>query len=257
MCRHVARSVERRGSSRPPRSIAFYLPMHTATRLAAPLHRRASRASNPGATVAAYGLYAPLNAAWLRERGVTHVLGPEAEADLVALAGRPTPSLRQGFDSQAAQASRTSGVDPEAAVDSARSLVAAAAARGMRRCRCRTARAASSATPRRRAAASTCAGIARSCRCTAARSVPCRSTSCWTTCGRRSPPALSTSRSAIPTSSTARRTRGGSSSGSRAECRGVTYDVTIKIEHLLKHVGPAAAAARHRLSVRDERGRVG
>ena len=66
--------------------IAFYLPMHTATRLAAPLLARVS-ASNPGATVAAYGLYAPLNAAWLKERGVTHVLGPEAEADLLALAG--------------------------------------------------------------------------------------------------------------------------------------------------------------------------
>ena len=65
--------------------VAFYLPMHTATRLAAPLVARV-RATNPGATVAAYGLYAPLNAAWLRERGVTHVLGPEAEGELLALA---------------------------------------------------------------------------------------------------------------------------------------------------------------------------
>ena len=65
--------------------IAFYLPMHTATRLAAPLLARVC-ASNPGATLAAYGLYAPLNAAWLRERGVTHVLGPEAEQELVSLA---------------------------------------------------------------------------------------------------------------------------------------------------------------------------
>ena len=64
--------------------IAFYLPMHTATRLAAPLITRARRL-NPSARLAAYGLYAPLNAAWLGEQGVT-VLGPEAEADLLMLA---------------------------------------------------------------------------------------------------------------------------------------------------------------------------
>ena len=34
----------------------------------------------------AYGLYAPLNESLLRERGVTIVLGPEAEEDLVAIA---------------------------------------------------------------------------------------------------------------------------------------------------------------------------
>jgi hypothetical protein len=40
--------------------IAFYLPMHTATRLAAPLIARV-RDVNPSARLAAYGLYAPLN----------------------------------------------------------------------------------------------------------------------------------------------------------------------------------------------------
>jgi radical SAM superfamily enzyme YgiQ (UPF0313 family) len=65
--------------------IAFYLPMHTATRLAAPLIDRARRV-NPSARLCAYGLYAPLNAQWLRERGVTEILGPEAEHDLVDLA---------------------------------------------------------------------------------------------------------------------------------------------------------------------------
>ena len=68
---------------------AFYLPMHTATRLAAPLIERV-REVNPAAQLVAYGLYAPLNADWLRSRGVTTVLGPEAEQDLVALAvGEP------------------------------------------------------------------------------------------------------------------------------------------------------------------------
>jgi radical SAM superfamily enzyme YgiQ (UPF0313 family) len=66
------------------RVVAFYLPMHTATRLALPMIDRV-RAMNPGATVAAYGLYAQLNEDLLRERGVSIVLGPEAEEHLVAI----------------------------------------------------------------------------------------------------------------------------------------------------------------------------
>src|SRR5215204_1190734 len=49
--------------------VAVYLPMHTATRLAAAVLDRV-RLINPGAALVAYGLYAPLNAGWLRERGV-------------------------------------------------------------------------------------------------------------------------------------------------------------------------------------------
>src|SRR5262245_25911193 len=64
--------------------VAFYLPMHTATRLAGPLIERA-RKVRPDASLTAYGLYAPLNGAWLRERGIAHVLGPDAEQDLLAL----------------------------------------------------------------------------------------------------------------------------------------------------------------------------
>ncbi len=68
---------------------AFYLPMHTATRLAMPVIKRL-KASYPALSIAAYGLYAPLNEALLREYGVTVVLGPEAEEDLVAWAtGNP------------------------------------------------------------------------------------------------------------------------------------------------------------------------
>ena len=66
--------------------IAFYLPMHTATRLALPWIDRV-RAINPAAAICAYGLYASLNDALLRQRGVSIVLGPEAEAALVAIAG--------------------------------------------------------------------------------------------------------------------------------------------------------------------------
>jgi hypothetical protein len=65
--------------------IAFYLPMHTATRLAEPLIARC-RTQNPHARLVAYGLYAPLNAGWLRARGITAIVGPEAEAELVEIA---------------------------------------------------------------------------------------------------------------------------------------------------------------------------
>ena len=64
--------------------VAFYLPMHTATRLALPVIDRV-RAINPAATICAYGLYAPLNEALLKQHGVAVVLGPEAEEDLAAL----------------------------------------------------------------------------------------------------------------------------------------------------------------------------
>ena len=72
--------------------VAVYLPMHTATRLALPVIDRV-RTINPNATICAYGLYAPLNEAVLREHGVSVILGPEAEADLVGLA---TGNVRRG-----------------------------------------------------------------------------------------------------------------------------------------------------------------
>ena len=79
--------------------VAFYLPMHTATRLAAPLVDRVRRV-NPAARLAAYGLYAPINEAWLREKGIAHVLGPEGEAELVVLAGSdPGDGATQGVES--------------------------------------------------------------------------------------------------------------------------------------------------------------
>ena len=76
--------------------VAFYLPMHTATRLASPLIDRIRRV-NPVAALAAYGLYAPINEPWLREKGVAHVLGPEGEQELVSLcAGKAeSPGTRQ------------------------------------------------------------------------------------------------------------------------------------------------------------------
>ena len=74
------------------RLVAFYLPMHTATRLALPVIDRV-RALNPAATICAYGLYAPLNETILRQHGVSVILGPEAEADLARMAGSEGPAF--------------------------------------------------------------------------------------------------------------------------------------------------------------------
>lgn len=65
--------------------IAFHLPMHTATRMAAGIIRQV-HALNPSVHLAAYGLYAPLNADWLRTLGVQHVIGGEFEGELATLA---------------------------------------------------------------------------------------------------------------------------------------------------------------------------
>ncbi len=65
--------------------IAIYLPMHTATRLAArliPLLRE----KNSQARICCYGLYASMNADYLRSLGVEKLVGGEFEAELVAWA---------------------------------------------------------------------------------------------------------------------------------------------------------------------------
>jgi radical SAM superfamily enzyme YgiQ (UPF0313 family) len=72
--------------------VAFHLPMHTATRLAGPVIAAARRA-NPEARIAAFGLYAPLNQQWLRSLGVDAVFGGEFEEALASWARiGPTPS---------------------------------------------------------------------------------------------------------------------------------------------------------------------
>lgn len=67
--------------------IAFHLPMHTATRLAAPVIEAARRV-NAGAHLCCYGLYAPVNAEYLRSLGVETLLGGEFENELRRLALR-------------------------------------------------------------------------------------------------------------------------------------------------------------------------
>jgi radical SAM superfamily enzyme YgiQ (UPF0313 family) len=76
--------------------VAFYLPMHTATRLAVKVIEKIRRL-NGSAHLCCYGLYAPLNDAYLRKLGVETILGGEFEPGLVALAngmaGGPLISL--------------------------------------------------------------------------------------------------------------------------------------------------------------------
>jgi radical SAM superfamily enzyme YgiQ (UPF0313 family) len=67
--------------------IAFFLPMHTATRLFQKVVDRV-RDANPRAHLCGYGLYAPLNAALLGRSGVATVLGGEFEQGLRHLARR-------------------------------------------------------------------------------------------------------------------------------------------------------------------------
>lgn len=65
--------------------IGFHLPMHTATRLAGPFIQKARRV-NPAARICAFGLYAPLNSVWLQSLGVDAVFGGEFEEALTAWA---------------------------------------------------------------------------------------------------------------------------------------------------------------------------
>ncbi len=64
--------------------IALYLPMHTATRLAVDLLPHI-KSLNPHAHLCCFGLYAPTNEAFLRELGVHTIIGGEFEAPLTAL----------------------------------------------------------------------------------------------------------------------------------------------------------------------------
>jgi hypothetical protein len=69
--------------------IAIYLPMHTATRLALKILPKL-RTLNRGTHFCAYGLYAPLNERVLRDHGVQTILGGEFEQGLLNVANGGT-----------------------------------------------------------------------------------------------------------------------------------------------------------------------
>lgn len=71
--------------------IALHVPMHLATRLAVTAARR-MRQMNPGARLCFFGLYAPLNEPLLRAEGAAVVLGGECERELLAFALGQAPA---------------------------------------------------------------------------------------------------------------------------------------------------------------------
>ncbi|MBI3472719.1 MAG: radical SAM protein [Candidatus Solibacter usitatus] len=90
-CADLSRQPLPSGAVRDADLVAFYLPMHTATRLAMPVIDKA-RELNPRAVLAGYGLYAPMNEEHLRAHGIQFILGGEFEQALANLAdGRPSP----------------------------------------------------------------------------------------------------------------------------------------------------------------------
>jgi radical SAM superfamily enzyme YgiQ (UPF0313 family) len=137
-CIDLSRETLDEAAVRAANLIAFYVPMHTATRLAVRLIDRA-RAINPNAHLCFYGLYAPVNEEYLRGLGVGTILGGEFEAGLVSLAERLAEGQNKpqnasfrvereiplGFDSAA-------GGNPSSARNDGRDAVGAApsAARG-------------------------------------------------------------------------------------------------------------------------------
>jgi radical SAM superfamily enzyme YgiQ (UPF0313 family) len=86
-CLDLSRQALDEAAVRTAELIAIYLPMHTATRLAAKL-LPTLRELNPQVHLCCYGLYAPMNADYLRTLGVATILGGEFEHELVHLAER-------------------------------------------------------------------------------------------------------------------------------------------------------------------------
>jgi radical SAM superfamily enzyme YgiQ (UPF0313 family) len=76
--------------------IGFYLPMHTATRLAIPLVKRVRR-TNQRAHICFYGLYAAMNENLLRELGASSVLSGEFESQLTARADELERGVGNGY----------------------------------------------------------------------------------------------------------------------------------------------------------------
>jgi radical SAM superfamily enzyme YgiQ (UPF0313 family) len=74
--------------------VAFYVPMHTATRIAVHVLERV-KALNPRAHLCFYGLYAVMNEEYLRRLGADTILGGEFEAGLLRLVRRLQASSAQ------------------------------------------------------------------------------------------------------------------------------------------------------------------
>ena len=86
-CLDLSKQSLRAETIRSADLVAFYLPMHTATRIAVVAIERI-KTLNPEAHLCCYGLYAPMNADYLRGVGVQTLLGGEFEEGLVGLMRR-------------------------------------------------------------------------------------------------------------------------------------------------------------------------
>ncbi|PYV24109.1 MAG: radical SAM protein [Acidobacteria bacterium] len=86
-CLDLSREPLREEPVRQADLIAFYVPMHTATRLAVAA-LPAVRSLNPRAHLCFYGLYAPVNQGFLRRLGAETILGGEFEEGLVSVVER-------------------------------------------------------------------------------------------------------------------------------------------------------------------------
>jgi radical SAM superfamily enzyme YgiQ (UPF0313 family) len=82
--------------------IAFYVPMHMGTRMAVPVITQV-RQINPQAHLCCYGLYAPVSADYLRRLGVGTILGGEFEEGLVTLAKQVSEETKGRRDEEAGE----------------------------------------------------------------------------------------------------------------------------------------------------------
>lgn len=87
VCLDLSRQALDEAAMRAGELIAFYVPMHAATRLALQLVEPVRRL-NPAAQFCAYGLYAPLSEKSFRKLGVEFLFGGEFEEGLTRLADR-------------------------------------------------------------------------------------------------------------------------------------------------------------------------
>jgi radical SAM superfamily enzyme YgiQ (UPF0313 family) len=98
-CLDLSRESLRESVVRAADLIAFYVPMHTATRLAVAL-LPVVRELNPRAHLCLYGLYAPVNEKYLRRLGVGTILGGEFEEGLASLATRLSANRAAGAQAE-------------------------------------------------------------------------------------------------------------------------------------------------------------
>ena len=100
VCLDLSREALREAVVRAADLIAFYVPMHTATRLAVAL-LPVVRELNPRAHLCFYGLYAPVNEAHLRKLGAEASLGGEFEQGLKTLVERlAAPGAANGMQTE-------------------------------------------------------------------------------------------------------------------------------------------------------------